>query len=124
MAAGLYNLQIKRGDTLSILGKLTEDDGTPINLTGRTLAGAIKKSPNDPKVLVDLTVAIRDQSEFPGEFTFSLTATQTGKLPAAATQPGQEPGVAKWYWDLQMTNGEVVDTMLEGFAYISGGITP
>lgn len=124
MSAGKHDIDIKRGDSKTVYFRLTEDDGTPINLTGRTITAAIKKSPNDPKVLVSWTVTVSDQGTSPGEFRLDLTPTQTGKLPGAATQPGQPIAEAKHYWDAQMAYSSVVETFVEGFIVLTGGITP
>ena len=87
MAAGKYDTYIERGKTFSRTS-IWYQDGVPVNLTGYTLSGTVKRNTYDKVALASFTITIANQGTNPGQFTWSLTPTQTGSFPSAYNADG------------------------------------
>ncbi len=81
MSAGRYDTVVEQGATFSRTCTWKDSLGVGINLTSYTLTGKVKKRVTDSNEIVSFTITKADQSSFPGKFTISLTASQTGALP-------------------------------------------
>jgi hypothetical protein len=68
-----------RGDDFNIPMTLTnpEDNGTPVDITGWTIASQVRYS---KKLISDLTITITDGPQ--GQFTVSLPSAETATWPA------------------------------------------
>ena len=75
------DLTITRGDTETIVVTLTSDDnGTPINITGRTYRAQIRQSQDATTIKASFTCAITNAAA--GQVTCTLSATDSATLPA------------------------------------------
>lgn len=74
-------LTLKAGDTLLQDGSYTEDNGTPVNLTGSLLTAQVRSvdGGSPAGLLASLTITITNAVL--GQFTLGATATQTGAWP-------------------------------------------
>lgn len=81
MAAGVYDTEIERGKTFSRVSIWYDESGTPINLTGYTVSGTVKLKTTDKVALASFTITVANQVSNTGQFTWSLTPTQTGGFP-------------------------------------------
>ena len=121
MAAGRYDTVIEQGATFSRVITWKDSSGVGINLTGYTVAGKVKKTPESPP-LFSFSVTVADQGTFPGKFTISLTATQTAALP---TRPsvGAVREVLPLAYDIEASTGGIVTRILEGVLSNSSEVT-
>lgn len=86
----------KRGDTLSLGCKWTDNNGTPINLVGYTIASQVKAV----GFFANLTVVVTNAAL--GEFNLSATATATSTWPITSSQ------ASRTFCDVQFTVSGVV----------------
>jgi hypothetical protein len=122
MSAGRYDTVIEQGATFSRTITWKDSDGVGINLTGYTVAGKIKVKVSDKVSLLSLTVTLANQVTYAGQFTISLTATQTASLPVKYTASGEKESL-NLYYDIEATLGATVTRILEGVFYNSPEVT-
>lgn len=77
MAAGTYNITIERRASFSFSATITNSDGSPYDLTDRTLRGQIRRN-WDNGLQANLTVVEADSAN--GIVNVSLTKEQTASL--------------------------------------------
>ncbi len=123
MAAGKLDIYIEQGSSFNY--KLTFKDslGAPIDLTGQTFAGQIRRGAGDPTIIATFTCGILNQITNTGEMTFSLTAAQTSLIPL---EPLSEPAkvTTQFAYDLERTlPGGTVERVIEGLATVSPEVT-
>lgn len=96
------NLQIRQGATFGPL-RLTvrNPDNTPVDLTGSTLVGHIRKTAKAPVVLLELVGTIEGDSADGVWRVEELTAAQTAALAAGETPA--EPA-SQYVYDLEWTD--------------------
>ena len=105
------DLTITRGDTETIVVTLTSDDnGTPINITGRTYRAQIRQSQDATTIKASFTCAITNAAA--GQVTCTLSATDSATLPV---------GIA--YWDFEENASGVVTTILSGNVTVVADVT-
>jgi len=109
MAAGKLNLVVEQGATFSRTVTVS-NSGTPVNLTGKTLRGKLRRRPTDVAAAADFTTAITNAAG--GVFTISLAATTTSGLRAE-----------DHYYDIELVDGATVTRLLEGTVYVSFEVT-
>ena len=112
-AAG-HSAQVYRGDTYSHAIEFWNDvaETDPFAITGTVTAqvkAARLTSDVDGTVLAAFACAVSGAGS--NIVTISLTPAQTEDLPASA------------YWDLQVTNGGVITTLLTGKVKVWGDVT-
>ncbi len=93
------NVKMVRGDTVGYLIQVNDAAAAPVDLTGRTYAAQLRRSPNSSTAVdveVDTTAAAT------GQLVLRLAAVTT------ATLSGD------YDWDLQQTLGGTVRTLLAG----------
>lgn len=112
MAAGLLNILIEQGSTFSRNLTIEQTVGVPLNLTGYTLAGKMKRNFTDANAAATFSIAVTNAAL--GQATWSLTSVQTDAL---------APQVHRY--DIEMTNVStgVVTRLLEGEAWVSASAT-
>ena len=90
----MSELTFKTGDTLTISGSRTDSAGNPITLASTAVKAEMKTNSGSP---VLFTATITDVAA--GEFTLSLTASETGALTAGS-----------YFCDVQFTSGVFVES--------------
>ncbi len=91
------NLQLQQGATFGpITATMTNPDTTPVNLTGCTIFGSVRKTAlaADPAAAV-ITVAITNAAG--GIYTFTIPAATTDGLTAGEQRTAPE---SQYVWDL------------------------
>jgi hypothetical protein len=84
--------------------RLTNPDDTPVNLTGATVRGTIRKDYESPNISASLVVEWVDQAE--GVFKFSLADTVTAELAAGKTV--QLPhSLYVWDFEIEYLDGAI-----------------
>lgn len=93
-----YDLIVRQGATFGpVSTTLRNPDTTPVNLTGCTVRGQVRRSPGDAVVLAAFDVAITDAAG--GVFVFGLDSTTTAAIPAT---PALDQWTCDYVWDLEM----------------------
>ncbi len=111
MPAQTVNLLVEQGATFSRTVRLKQADGTPVDLTGWSGRGQIRRTVRDETVLASFTVVIVDPSE--GAFSIGL---------AAATTAGFDTRPA--VYDIELVDGAGgVMRVLQGAITVSPEVT-
>ena len=104
------DLIITRGDTETIVVTIQDDNGTAINITGRTYRAQIRSS--------------QDSTTVRGSFTCTVTSGASGQVTcvlAAADSATLSPGLA--YWDLEEHASGIISTILSGNVTVLADVT-
>lgn len=118
MSAATYNLTIEQGATFSKVITWKDSTGAGINLSGYTVTGKIKRRTSEQTALATFTATLANQTTNPGQFTLSLTASETAALPSASG-PTAEKVLLECVYDVEASTGGTVYRLLEGIASIS-----
>jgi BppU N-terminal domain len=105
-----YPLNVRIGDTETVTVTMQDNNGNPINITGRTYSAQIRSKTTSTTPLATFSCSIVNAAQ--GIFACTLSATSSASLTAANA-----------VWDLQETNGVVITTLLAGEAVIDGDVT-
>jgi len=104
------NLTVDQGSDITYTIDVTDSNGDPVNLSGYTVAGQIRKS-YASLTAVDFTATVTNTST--GEVTINLTSTQTNDMKAG-----------RYLYDVEMTSsGGTVTRILEGQIEVIAGVT-
>lgn len=113
MAPAPLDLDIYIGDTTTVTVTV-KNAGTPVNITGRTYAAQIRKTPGSSTILATFTCAITNAAG--GVMVATLPASVTSAL-----------SVARAAWDLQeitpSSPENIVQTLVAGYADIVQDVT-
>jgi hypothetical protein len=104
------DLIITRGDTETIVATIQDDNGTAINITGRTYRAQIRSS--------------QDSTTIRGSFTCTVTSGVNGQVTCVLAADDSEtlsPGLA--YWDLEENASGVISTILAGNVTVLADVT-
>lgn len=118
MSAATYNFTIEQGATFSKVITWKDSSGAGINLTGYNVTGKIKRKTSDQIAIASFTATLANQTTNPGQFTLSLTATETAALPTVAGSTAQKV-LLECVYDVEATTGSTVYRLLEGVVSIS-----
>lgn len=118
MLAATYNFTIEQGATFSKVITWRDSAGVGINLSGYSISGKIKRKTSDQTALATFTATLANQTTNPGQFTLSLTASQTGALPSVAG-PTAQKALLECVYDIEAATGATVYRLLEGVVSIS-----
>lgn len=112
MASGILNILVEQGATFSRILTIEATPGNPLDLTGYTFAGKMKRSFTDANAaaVFDLTVT----NAAIGEVTWVMTPVQTQAL---------VPQVHRYDIEMTRTSTAVVTRLLEGEAFVSASMT-
>jgi len=104
------DLIITRGDTETIVVTIQDDNGTAINITGRTYRAQIRTS--------------QDSTTVRGSFTCTVTSGASGQVTcvlAAADSATLTAG--NYFWDLEENASGVISTILAGNVTVLADVT-
>lgn len=101
-------LRSKRGDTVGKLIQINDAGSNPVDLTGRTFAAQLRRSPNSSSA-VDVTV--------------DTAGAATGQLVLRIASSVTETLSGDYQWDLEQTMGGTVRTIIEGSWTFSPDVT-
>ena len=110
--AATYNLTLRMGDTETVTVTIQDENGSAVNISGRTYAAQVRANAEDTTILATFTCTIVNAAQ--GILTATLSSTATRAL---------TPGLG--VWDLQETNptGPVITTLLAGQVTIIQDVT-
>lgn len=102
------DLLVKQGSTFGpVRGTLKNPDGTPMNLTGASIRGQVRKTPNSALIVAaQPTFTIIDATA--GEFELEFSSEATENLPA--DDCGEFSPSSTYVWDVELidTNDRVI----------------
>lgn len=104
------NLEIVRGDTLSVVATMTTDGSTPIDISGRVYTMQMRTSPEASTVSATFTCTVTDAAA--GEVTCFLPASSTASLVPQ-----------KYSYDLQENASGTITTVISGVVKITPDTT-
>jgi len=111
MAAGKYNMLVQQGATYNQSITLKSSTGTPINITGCTVAAQIREQYSDATPVATFTTNIPVGTD--GVIQISLTPTETSAIT-----------IEKGVYDIEITYpGGTKDRILQGNVVISKEVT-
>jgi len=116
MAAGKLNLIIEQGTTYTKTLTFKDGAGVPLDITGWTFDGQIRRTYNSSDILASFTFVILNQVTNTGEVELSLTDTETMAIPA-------DYKVSNYVYDIETTVGSVVTRVVEGNVSFSAEVT-
>lgn len=94
------NLRIRQGATFGPhLFRMTNPDGSPVNLTGCTIRGQIRKTALAPSAALSFTATITDAAQ--GRYQLLFTAAQTAAIKAGEKETDSD---SKYVWDLEFVD--------------------
>lgn len=125
MAAGNYNILIEQGATFFVTLTLKDVNAYPIDLTGLTFRGKLKKAFTDSVATANFVFNVLDQTDpiYTGQVEVSLSPTITAALETSAT--GTVRSLSTLVYDIESQDnitGEVL-RWLQGEAKISPEVT-
>lgn len=92
------DLLIRQGATLGpFTATMTNPDGSPVDLTGASIVGQIRKTPQSRDVTAHVEVAIIEPKA--GKYRFGISAEVTALIPAGADITKTD---SKYAWDLEL----------------------
>ena len=112
MEAVTKDLEIEQGSDFSISFTFQQEDGTPINFTGYSIRGQIRKSVQSSAPSLTLTAVITDPTK--GVIVLSLTNTQTKSVKAG-----------EYVYDVEIYTGSdaSVYRIISGQVFVTAEIT-
>ena len=113
MSAGKYDFTIEQGATFSLQVTWKDSTGTPINLTGYTISGKLKRKSLILQSLASFTCTPANQGTSPGVFTYFIKRNY--KLHFQYLKASQV--IKKKFtcvYDIQAQTGSTVYRLLEG----------
>lgn len=120
--AAQYEINIDQGANFLITLTVKDEVGAPIDLTGFTFRGKIKKSFSDSSSVVDFSFNLLNQVTDTGKVEVSLTDVQTASIPAPAQ--GVSRTLTKYVYDIESVSaGGFVRRWLEGDVLVSPEVT-
>ena len=112
MMPGTYNLSFYQGDSWRVTATLNQPTSpvSPVDLTGYAAKAQLRSAKSSTVVALEFTCTIASPST--GIIVMTASPTLTKAVLAA-----------KYYWDLQISKGDEVQTILAGYALVTGEIT-
>lgn len=104
------DLVITRGDTETLVVTIQDDNGSAINITGRTYRAQIRSSQDSTTIKASFTCTVTGGSS--GQVTCVLSATDSATLSSG-----------QYFWDLEETASGVVSTILSGNVTVLADVT-
>ena len=112
MAAGQLNILIEQGSTFTRTLTIEQTAGVPLNLTGYTFAGKLKRNFADANAAATFGLTVANVAA--GTVTWTLTSAQTDAL---------APQVHRYDIEMTATSSGAVTRLLEGEAWVSASAT-
>lgn len=104
------DVSIYRGDDFAHTLTIQDDQGDPVNVSGRTFTSQLRRYPDTTVVAATFAVSMTNAAT--GVVVFSLGDTVTA---------GLEPG--PYAYDVQQDNGGTITTLLAGRATVAADVT-
>ena len=116
------DILIEQGATFERVLTLRDANDAPINLTGFTFTGQIRKKYSDAVSLAAFTFQILEQGTTTGQVRMSLSSATTDALPVDKAESAEKK-LTSYVYDVEMNTGSRIDRILEGLANVSPQVT-
>ena len=103
------NLVIDQGTTFTTDLTMTDEEGSPLNLTGYTANSQIRKWYTSSNATATFTTSINGNT---GVISLSLTANQTGAMTAG-----------RYVYDVEINDGAIISRIVEGIVTVTPQVT-
>lgn len=103
------NLVIDQGTTFTTDLTMTDEEGSPLNLTGYTANSQIRKWYTSSNATATFTTSINANT---GVISLSLTANQTGAMTAG-----------RYVYDVEISDGAIISRIVEGIVTVTPQVT-
>ena len=121
--AGTLNLSIDQGSTFSRTLTITDAGGAPVDLTGQTFTGQIRKTATDATIVATFTCTLLNQITDPGKLTVVLPAAASSAI-ALRAQKLASRVAQDFAYDIERTfPSGTVERLLDGVVSISPEVT-
>ena len=116
--AAKYDIKINQGSTFKILLTINDSENNPIDLTGFSFCGQIRKTVSDPIIQASFDFIIQDQITDKGKVFAIISNTSTMNIAVNESRSAERVTTIMTY-DIESTfNGETT-RWIEGLAEIS-----
>lgn len=122
MSAGTYDIVIEQGATFERTMTIKDSNDDPIDLTGFTFTGQVRKTYSSSSIIISFTFEILNQVSNTGQVKMKLTSSQTSSIPVDKAD-NYEKKTTIYCYDVEMDTGSVVDRIIQGTASISPEVT-
>jgi hypothetical protein len=117
------NFDIDQGSTFTVDVKIVDASQVPVNLTGVTFAGQIRKTASSGAVLGTFTFLTNPADLQGGKFSMTLNATETSALPCDCS-PSAVRAITQLAYDVEITYPDgIVERILSGILKVSPEVT-
>ena len=107
-----YNLNVTKGQGISIRLNAKDDDGFPLNLSGYSISGHARERYSSSGILLNLSPSVVSGYEASGYIDINVSSSNTVGLPVT-------PAV----YDVEMHSGASVTRLIEGYLNIYPEVT-
>lgn len=123
MSASSFDLEIDQGSSFYRKLILQDEDEVPVDLTGSTFRGQIRRFPGDIALLAQFTCTVLDQTTNEGEVEVTLTAAQTAALPTGRQGVPQRRDQTYAYDIERVFTDGTVQRVMQGLVTMSPEVT-
>lgn len=106
------DLDVYRGDTLSIPFRISDESG-PLDLTGYTIRAQVRKTRLSSTAEAEFLVVVTDAAD--GRFSLVMAASVVATIPCGETPASS---ASRHYWDVQLTDADDVTTTTHAGAFV------
>lgn len=115
--AGQLDITIDQGAGFLLPFQLIGDDGNPVSLSLATIAGEIRKTPQDTTVLATFVCTVMDGPNGVGQA--EIAAADTAAIPVDNSEEGDRV-LTQYMYDIEVTFSDgFVQRILQGSAFVS-----
>lgn len=115
--AGQLDLYCDQGSTFSLTVQLKDSSGTAVSLSGASVTGKVRVSPEATATIATFTGTVTDGPN--GEFTITLSAAVTAAIAVDNSGAGNRK-LTTYIYDVEVTYSDLtVQRVLEGNFYVS-----
>jgi hypothetical protein len=117
-----YEMLVKQGEDLYLVLEIQDENSTPIDLTGHTFRGQIRKTASDPTIVASFSFNILNQTTDTGKVEVTLSSAVSSSIQLNSSLQAQRTLTFMAY-DIESEYAGRVTRWLEGRAIISPEVT-
>lgn len=122
MSAGYLPILIEQGDLFELMITIKNPDRTPMDLTGTTFEGMVRKATSDVAPLLTFSFTIQNQTTSKGKVRVYLPTSVTDPVFILGLVVGVRP-VPTYIYDIHQVIGSEKYRILQGPAMLSAEAT-
>jgi len=121
--AGKYDMSILQGSDFTLGLTLKDSTGTPIDLTGHTFSGQIRKTASDPVIQASFSFVVLDQITDTGRVDVKLSAANSSAIILEKSKSAVRAITTMTYDIESVDGGGAITRWLEGVVKLSPEVT-